>query len=386
MKMPVEYRPWYSPLPNPSTIEHPVNVAIIDDSKSVVAALTHALSPIEDIVLFGFLEPSKALDRAKSMQFDLIVVDYTMPGMNGIEVITALRGDSRHLTVPIIMLTSETGHDIKVRAIESGATEFVAKPVDEIELRARAVNLLALRKAQMQLQSRAADLEAAVAHATAEICSREEEIICRLARAIEFKDGHTGNHVTRVADISKMIALEVGLSEREAHIIYLAAPLHDVGKIGISDVLLGKPGKLSPEEYRQMKQHVEFGVQILGDSSSDLLKVACAIAGGHHEKWDGTGYPQGLSGESIAHEARIVAIADVFEALCSERPYKKAWSLDAAYDEILALSGSHFDPECVAAFARQWPQICRLMGGEPIEAPKSRATRHTAHIQVPEAV
>ncbi|PWE53028.1 two-component system response regulator [Metarhizobium album] len=363
-----------------------MNVAIIDDSRSVVAALIHSLNAIDSIFLHGFLDPADALLAAKDMQFDLVLVDYTMPRINGAEVIGALRADPRHASVPIIMLTSETDNDVKIKAISAGATEFVAKPVDPIELRARAINLLALRRAQMQLESRASDLEAAVKAATAEIAAREEEIIWRLARAIEFKDGHTGNHVTRVADISRIIALEMGLTAQQAHMIYLAAPLHDVGKIGISDALLGKPGRLSAEEYAQMQQHVEFGVQILGDASTELLKVACAIAGGHHEKWDGSGYPNGLVGDSIPQEARVVAIADVFEALCSERPYKKAWSLEAAYNEIVACSGTHFDPECVAAFSRQWRQICRLMGSEPAAAPASTPPSDSVQNRVPEAV
>lgn len=338
-----------------------MNIAIIDDSKSVVVALKSVLGSIPGLFLYPYIDPVRALNAARNIQFDLVLVDYNMPVMNGVEAIGALRNDERYATVPIIMLTSETDRNIKINAIEAGATEFVSKPVDAVELRARVVNLLSLRQAQMQLQSRTADLEAAVAAATAEISAREEEIIWRLARAIEFRDGHTGAHINRVAEISRLIALELGMSEKQARVIYLAAPLHDVGKIGISDALLGKPGKLSPEEYNQMKLHVAFGVQILGDASSDLLKVAAAIAGGHHEKWDGSGYPGNLSGAMIPREARIVAIADVFEALCSERPYKQAWPLDVAYNEIVASSGSHFDPECVAAFMRRWPEIRALM-------------------------
>ncbi len=284
-----------------------------------------------------------------------------MPKRNGIEVIREIRNDLQHATTPIIMLTSETERSIKIGAIEAGATEFISKPVDAVELRARVKNLLSLRKAQLELQCRATNLEAAINLATREIAAREEEIIWRLARAIEFKDGHTGNHVTRVADISKLIALELGLSEAHARMIYLAAPLHDVGKIGIPDELLGKPARLSAEEFAIMKQHVEIGTQILANGCSELLKIACSIAGGHHEKWDGSGYPAGLAGHQIPLEARIVAVADVFEALCSERPYKRAWSIEAAYAEILSCSGTHFDPDCVAAFVSQWPRIQAMM-------------------------
>lgn len=338
-----------------------MNIAIIDDSKSVVVSLVETLSSITRADLFVYTDPESALSDSRRTDFDLFLVDYTMPKKNGIELIREVRQDPRHTGVPIIMLTSETDHSIKIAAIEAGATEFISKPVDAVELRARVKNLLALRDAQIELHFRATTLEAAISEATREIAEREEEIIWRLARAIEFKDGHTGNHITRVADISRLIALELGLDEEHARMIYLAAPLHDIGKIGIPDELLGKPAKLAADEFARMKQHVEIGTKILANGRSELIKIACAIAGGHHEKWDGSGYPRGLARDDIPLEARIVAVADVFEALCSERPYKRAWSVDAAHAEVCASSGSHFDPDCVAAFVRQWPQILALM-------------------------
>lgn len=350
-----------------------VNIAIIDDSKSVLASLVETLASIACADLFAYSDPDSALSDSMRTDFDLFLVDYTMPKKNGIELIREVRQDPRHGGVPIIMLTSETDHSIKIAAIEAGATEFISKPVDAVELRARVKNLLALRDAQIELHFRATTLEAAVSEATREIAAREEEIIWRLARAIEFKDGHTGNHITRVADISKLIALALGLDEERAQMIYLAAPLHDIGKIGIPDELLGKPAKLAADEFERMKQHVEIGTRILANGRSELIKVACAIAGGHHERWDGSGYPRGLSGNDIPLEARIVAVADVFEALCSERPYKRAWSTDAACAEVRASSGSHFDPDCVAAFIRQWPQILALMNDSAAKTASTRA-------------
>ena len=190
-------------------------------------------------------------------------------------------------------------------------------------------------------------------------------MIWRLARAIEYRDGDTGEHVSRVAQISQLIANGVGLGPERCRTIYLAAPLHDIGKIAIADAILGKPGKLTPEEIAMMREHVTIGARILENGSSDLIRTAELIAQSHHERWDGAGYPDRLSGTDIPLEARIVAIADVFDALCSERPYKSAWPIEKAYAEIIACSGTHFDPVCVAAFREKWPEILVIMQGEP---------------------
>ena len=194
--------------------------------------------------------------------------------------------------------------------------------------------------------------------------AREEEVIWRLARAIEYRDGDTGEHVSRVARISQLIAEGIGLSPQRCRTIYLAAPLHDIGKIGIADAILGKPGKLTPDEFKTMREHVTIGARILEGGSSDLIRTAELIAQSHHERWDGTGYPDRLSGCDIPIEARVVAIADVFDALCSERPYKPAWPVQKAYAEIVACGGTHFDPACVDAFQALWPQIQFIMQGE----------------------
>ena len=289
-------------------------------------------------------------------------MDIQMPGKNGIEVIKTLRTQCHFRLVPIIMITAERDRNVLIQAIEAGATEFIAKPFDVVELQARVLNLLELRRAHVELAKQTTKLVDEVAKATKELAEREEEIIWRLARAIEYRDGDTGDHISRVAHISQLIARDLGLSSDHCRMIYLAAPLHDVGKIGISDSILLKPGKLTVAERTEMQRHVEIGVGILGNGSSNLLQTAEAIAAGHHEKWDGTGYPKGLSGAQIPIEARIVAIADVFEALCAERPYKKPWLMQDARNFIVEQSGVHFDPACVAAFQRQWPLISSLMG------------------------
>jgi len=338
-----------------------VKVVLVDDSRSALFALQSSLSNIEGIKLITFTAPDEALTYCLANPVDLLFIDYMMPGHTGIDIIKALKQSPDYDLVPIVMVTAERQREVLIAAIEAGATEFVSKPFDAIELQARATNLVQLRKAHLELSRQAARLEEEVAHATQEVVSREEEIIWRLARAIEFRDGATGDHISRVAKISQLIAADLGLDKETCRMIYLVAPLHDVGKIGIADCILQKPGKLTSDEIAEMRKHVEFGVSLLGNGTSRLLQVAEAIAGGHHEKWDGTGYPNGLKGKDIPLVARIVAVADVFEALCTERPYKKAWAIDAARDHIRDNSGLHFDPDCVAAFDRQWPAIQKLM-------------------------
>lgn len=309
------------------------------------------------------LNPREALERSQATQYDLVLVDHIMPGMDGVQFTGALRSRENYRSVPIVMVTSDMDRNTRIEAIRAGATDFVNKPFDPTELQARVANLLTLRAAQVELADRATWLAREVELATAHLLAREEEIIWRLARAIEYRDGDTGEHVSRVAQISQLIASGIGLSPQRCRIIYLAAPLHDIGKIAIADAILGKPGKLTPEEVAIMREHVTIGARILESGTSDLIRTAELIAQSHHERWDGAGYPDRLSGTDIPVEARVVAIADVFDALCSERPYKKAWPIEKAYAEIVACSGTHFDPSCVAAFCAKWPEIEAILGG-----------------------
>ena len=310
----------------------------------------------------SYTHPFDALERSLATQYDLVLVDHIMPEMDGVQFTSALRARDSYRLVPIIMVTSDMDRNTRIEAIRAGATDFVNKPFDPTELQARVANLLTLRAAQVELADRANWLAREVDQATAHLLAREEEIIRRLARAIEYRDGDTGGHVSRVAQISQLIASGIGLSPQRCRTIYLAAPLHDIGKIGIADAILGKPGKLTPEEFGIMREHVTIGARILENGSSELIKTAELIAQSHHERWDGAGYPDKLSGTDIPIEARVVAIADVFDALCSERPYKKAWPIEKAYAEILASSGTHFDPACVASFCVKWSEIEAIMG------------------------
>ena len=291
-----------------------MRLLIVDDSRSSLAFISHVIGALDDIEIAACLLPSQALALVATTQFDLVLVDHVMPEMDGVELTRRLRAQEAYRLVPIVMVTSDNAPALRVRAIAAGATDFVNKPFDSTELQARVRNLLALRQSQIELADRAAWLAREVELATRHLVEREEEIIWRLARAIEYRDGDTGEHVSRVAQVSSMIAAAIGLSPERCRMIYLAAPLHDIGKIGIADAILSKPGKLTPEELRVMRTHVSIGARILEHGSSEVIRTAELIAQSHHERWDGTGYPDRLSGTDIPIEARVVAIADVFDA------------------------------------------------------------------------
>ncbi|NLR98241.1 response regulator [Rhizobium sp. P38BS-XIX] len=337
-----------------------MRVFVIDDSPSVVATLRRAVEAISGSEVLSFLHPGDALDRLEDQTPDLILVDYMMPGMNGVEVISHVRKNRLTAHVPAIMITSRKETDIKLAAMEAGATEFLNKPIDEMELTIRVRNILSIGEERLAIAAKATALQNDFDAAMKRVERREEEIIWRLSKAIACRHGETADHLDRVAIVARMIAEEVGLGARHCRTIFLASALHDIGKIGLPDAILSKPGPLSVEERRQMQKHTDFGGEILGESSSELIQIAQRIAESHHEKWDGTGYPRGLSTGSIPIEARIVAIADVFDALCSKRSYKAAWPIADAFREIVNSSGTHFDPACVAAFCRRWTDIKSL--------------------------
>ncbi len=267
--------------------------------------------------------------------------------------------------VPIIMVTTENEPAVRHAALTAGATDFLAKPVDSSELRLRVRNLLALRQAQTLLADRAKLLEHEVAAATAGILARERELVQRLARAAEFRDPETGAHILRMARYSELIARKLGLPAAFQSLLLEAAPMHDVGKLATPDAILLKPGRLDPDEMAIMRRHAEIGAHILSGSESPLIQLAEQIAGAHHEKFDGSGYPRGLAGDAIPLSARIVAVADVFDALTSARPYKRAWTLEAARAFLAEHTGSHFCPVCSAAFLDSWDEVLAIRAANP---------------------
>lgn len=338
-----------------------MHILVVDDNAINLTVLKSIVSRVLQSSVSAMNDPEEALAFSDRSVCDLVLVDYSMPRMNGVDFIRLFRDNPQNAHVPVVMITVDSDRALRIEAIKAGATDFLTRPVDPDELKVRVTNLLKLRKAQVELADRAKWLSHKVEQATRNLLEREEEMIWRLARAIEYRDGGTGEHINRVATISRIIAEELGLEPEHCRDIYLAAPLHDVGKIGVPDAILMKPGGLDDAETAAMREHVTFGAAILADGRSNLLRVAESIAKSHHERWDGTGYPDRLAGEAIPIEGRIAAIADVFDALCTVRPYKEAWSLEAARNEILAGTGQHFDPRCVAAFEQGWGRIVAYM-------------------------
>jgi two-component system response regulator RpfG len=337
-------------------------VMIVDDRKTARSLLMGLARSIEPgLHVESFADPRAALERALVESPDLIISDYRMPQMDGVELIRRLRGVARLAEVPIVIVTVVEDREICYQALEAGATDFLTRPIDPQEFRARCRNLLTLRRYQKATEDRAEWLEERVMEATREIRNREKETLLRLAKAGEFRDQETGDHILRMAKYARLIAEELQLSAQECDEIESSAPMHDIGKIAISDTILLKPGALTHEEMEVMRRHTVIGYQLLAGSPSRYLQTGAIIALGHHERFDGNGYPYGLSGEAIALQARVVAVADVFDALMSCRPYKQPWPLKRALDYIKSESGTQFDPQCAQAFLRRLDEVIQIL-------------------------
>ncbi len=330
-----------------------MRVAIVDDSESSLSLMTGLVAGLEGVEAMAF---PRALDAlmwiGQNPPVDLVVVDYLMPALNGLGFIELLRRDPKQASVPIIMVTSSDSKDVRYMALQLGAKDFLTKPIDPVEFTARVSNTLDAHQAHKALADQSAWLASEVARATDQLLEREREALLVLGRTAEHRDPETGRHLTRMSHYSWLIALALGWSTEAAARLKVASPLHDVGKVAIPDHILLKPGKLTPDEFAIMKGHALAGANILAGSQSPLLQLACEIALSHHEWFDGTGYPNGLAGEAIPLSGRIVAVADVFDALTTTRPYKQPWSFEDAHDHLRNGAGSHFDPACVAAFGR----------------------------------
>jgi len=332
-------------------------IAIVDDSDINLTLLKHLVNRLGDCEPLLFEDALAGLRWCSENDPDLIIVDYMMPELDGIGFIERFREVPGCAETPVLMITANDDKEVRYEALRRGATDFLTKPVDTAEFGARVRNMLALRASQRRLASRNEELAAEVRKATEEIRAREQELLFRMSRAAEFRDPETGAHIQRMAHYSALIAARLGLDAETQELLLQAAPMHDVGKIGIPDYILLKPGRLSPEEFEIMKSHARLGHELLRDSSSRILQAGAEIALAHHEKFDGSGYPNRLAGEAIPLFGRIVAVADVFDALTSERPYKKAWSFERAAGHLRETVGSHFDPACVAAFFAAWDDV-----------------------------
>jgi putative two-component system response regulator len=355
---------------------------LVDDSRSSLFELRRMAEQAGSTRVAVFSEPEVALAAAAHECFDIVVVDYIMPMVDGIEFTKRLRRMPRYARVPIVMLTSSTSDDVRLEALEAGATDFLSKSCDVVEFQIKLRNLISMADATRKLDDQAAWLATEVEAATNALLAREEEIIFRLSLAVEYRDNATGDHTLRVARYSRLIAEELGLSPARCRAIYLASPLHDVGKVAVPDHVLLKPGSLDAAETKLVHTHAEIGARILGESSCHLIQLAAEIAGGHHERWDGKGYPKGLAGEAIPLTARIVAVADVFDALTSDRAYKKAMPRADALAFIREQSGLHFDPACVTAFLAGYARLVDADAGRgppgadrPLEAAEPASPR-----------
>ncbi|MGN7126820.1 HD domain-containing phosphohydrolase [Methylorubrum thiocyanatum] len=340
-----------------------MDALLVDDSATMRLRLRRFLEVKPDVTVTDHADPELALLEAKLRAFDLIVVDYHMPDMDGIAFIQSLRTIAHYSQVPIVMITSDVSASVRLAALDAGATDFIDKSMQGIELTVRLRNQVRLAKAVRNLAEQASWLDGEVEMARRHLREREEEIIFRLSLAVEYRDNDTGDHTWRVARYSQIVAEALNLAPDFCRSLYLAAPLHDVGKVAIPDGVLLKPGRLDPEEFSLVRTHASIGKRILGDSASELISLAAEIAESHHEKWDGSGYPHGLAGTDIPLSARIVAVADVFDALTTQRPYKGAMPFEDALECIRAESGRHFDPSCVEAFCSRWSDIL-IAGGQ----------------------
>lgn len=312
---------------------------LVDDEPTNLHVLRHILQ--QDYRLIYARDGEKALLLCQQEQPNLILMDVMMPGMSGYDVCRQLKRDPATTNIPVIFITAMTDTRDEAEGFQAGAVDYMTKPVSPAIVRARVRTHLSLVKMDELIQTRL-------------------EIIQRLSRAAEYKDNETGLHVIRMSHYAHVLAKAIGYSPSTAENLMHAAPMHDVGKIGIPDAILQKPGKLDSAEWEIMRTHTTIGAEIIGEHSSSVLKTARTIALYHHEKWNGMGYPHGLKAEDIPMEARIIAIADVFDALTSVRPYKPAWPLDKTLALLNSESGQHFDPELVKAFTLELPAILAI--------------------------
>jgi two-component system, response regulator RpfG len=339
----------------------PLKVLIVDDQSTgriVLSEIMRSLDPSLEVVTFA--DPIEAIEFARKHPVDMVLTDYKMPNMDGIEAIRRLRRIFGYEDVPIVCITVVNDREVRYRALEAGATDFLIRPIDRLECGARCRNLLSLRRHEILKKNRTRILEQKIDEATRELRRREVDTLFRLAKAAEQRDKVTGLHLVRMAKYSAVVARGIGMSSAEQEVIELAAPMHDLGKIGIPDRILQNPGKLEADDLRVMQSHARIGYDMLKDSSSGYLQMAAVIALGHHEKFDGSGYPTGLKGEHIPLEARIVAVADVYDALTSVRPYKPAWSVGDSLEYMQQQSGRHFDPRLVDILARNREEVISI--------------------------
>ncbi len=337
-----------------TTDKKPARILVVDDENSLsrlVAQLLTARGYDNRACGSG----AEAIAALRSEEFDLVISDITMPGMSGIELLTAAKQE--HPGIAFIMLTAVDDHATAVRALELGAFGYIVKPFEANEMFINISNALRRRELELERDRYEERLEEEVLERTAEIRSAQEQVILRLMSASGYRDEETGDHIRRMGEYAALLARAVGWDAGAVDEMRLAAPMHDIGKIGVADAILRKAGKLTPGEFAQIQEHSRIGFRILEGSGIPLLDLAGEIALHHHEKWDGRGYPDGLTGESIPEAARIVAICDVYDALVTDRVYRKAFSEEQALAIMREGRGGHFDPRLFDIFLAKLPEL-----------------------------
>lgn len=356
------------------------NILIVDDQATNVKLLQRMLEGSGFSNIAATTDAREVCRLYQEKRFDLILLDINMPYINGFEVMEQLSAIETETYLPILVLTAQTDNETRLRALDLGAMDFLTKPFDRVEVLTRIRNMLEVRLLHNQVRDQNKILEDKVQIRTKELLDTRLEIIRRLGRAAEYRDNETGFHIIRMSKYAQLIGKAYGMSEYDAEILLHASPMHDIGKIGIPDSILLKPGQLNEEEWEIMKTHAGIGAEILSGHNSDLIETARIIALTHHERWDGTGYPQKLHQKDIPLVGRIVAICDVFDALTTERPYKRPWTVEEALKYIEENAGRHFDPEIVRVFMEILPSLLTVKEQyrEPMEN-KNTATIYHAH-------
>ena len=338
------------------------SILVVDDNQTNIDVIEATLESAGYENITAVTQPLDLMQLLAEKPFDLVLLDINMPIMDGFAVLSLIEQTiEKNQRPPVIMLTAQADENSRIKALEGGASDYITKPFNRVELLKRVEIHLENHFAKRFLASENQLLEQLVKERTAALEKAKLEMIFRLGRAAEYRDNETGNHVKRVSLFSKLIAEKLGQPEEYCRLIHIASPMHDIGKIGVSDTILLKPGKLTDEEFVLMQDHVKIGAQILANADSPFLEMAYEIALTHHEKFNGKGYPHGLVGTDITLSGRIVAVADVFDALTSTRPYKEAWPIEKAVALIEREKGQHFDPVIVDAFLAVLPEIQQVV-------------------------
>lgn len=337
------------------------NILVVDDEPANVVLLNKILLRKGYQNIQTTSDPREVEMLCDNTDFDAFLLDIRMPEIDGYGVMNILKQRYKDDYLPVLVLTAQTDRETRIKALECGAKDFLTKPFDQLEALTRIYNLLEVRLMHKRIKEQNAVLEQKVKLRTKELYNTRLEVIRRLGLAAEYRDHGTGNHIIRMSKYSQLLALAYGLSEKHADLILNASPMHDIGKIGIPDEVLLMPGALDSDKWKIMQSHVSIGGEILSGDDSELMITARLIALQHHEKWDGSGYPEGLQGEAISIEARVCAVADVFDALLSKRPYKKAWSLKEVLDTMENGAGKHFDPNVSKLIIDILPEAQKIM-------------------------